>query len=415
VALYGIYADATDGSVTNFVNKFAVPSSVFLNKAPFNNRLAGSIVERILLNIGPLTSFDDGSNTDNSLKHKALARFADAASAKKACMQLHNQTIKELGGGQIFVQRLFKGKCCMPHSVYAVLQLQLEQSIASVEDAVQPAQLRFRVFTSATTTTISIQADEPTPIVRAKVVLSPLVQGVQVTADEDDSSPLWHADFALDENVTAVQQINNTLTGRAYLLSDLRRRELRIWGEAEACQEAAVKVRQLHAAMLCKSHVLPVSKTILRAVLRLGLLQKASELCGGTISLDTRSHELVMHGDEDMAKIALAFVTQAVSENQCTFATIPATAMCSVCYCEVENDFTLECGHHYCLVCAQTWFSATGTPGAALSFPLVCLAESCDHLVSIRDFQTALENKQFHRVARTAVDEYVNSHLERFQ
>ena len=134
------------------------------------------------------------------------------------------------------------------------------------------------------------------------------------------------------------------------------------------------------------------------------------------MSLDIRSQSLVVNGDMDVVKNVLAFLAQAESEDLGVLGVAdPAIAVCNVCYCEVANDFEFACGHHYCLACAQTWFSAIGTPGAALSFPLVCLEQSCEHRVAITDFKRALEKKHFQRVARTAVDEFVNSHLERFQ
>jgi hypothetical protein len=367
------------------------------------------------------------------------------------------------------VRRFFSAKFALPAAVYAVIAPQLAPLLALLElqhdgDGVQQQQPQLQqqqqqqhsqCVTECSPLNArrpSLHADTPTAIAFAKGMLQSVLLGERIaripladgSAQAASSSaaaaaggasqqlpPLWHASFARKEAEAALEQLNSTLAGTALVRRDASRRELRVWGERAARERAIAAVRALHDAATRQRHALRVKPEHYRSIVRHGLLSQIESACKArSVSLVPATRSLLVEGDEDVARRALGCVagiaeralaasTQGGGDGRAggRAAADATAATCPVCYCEPEDDaIELGCGHRYSSACSRDWASASAAGGGGAStFPLVCLDERCEDRVAVADLRRALPAEQLARLMRSALDEHVNSHLERLQ
>jgi len=410
----GIGEGASDSDIKAFLRLHGglAPTSVSLEPPPFSEKRAGKLIEGLLQSVGPLSTFDEAPRPAGvrELKCQALARFARPGSAEEACGRFNNQPAPLLGGCKLLMQRVFSAKFVLLSPIYGALQAQLGPVLEPI---------RHKVFSGATSTTITLQADSPTAIALAKGLLAPIVSGERVTREGGDGV-LWDARFARPEMEAELQKLNAALGGSALVRCDPQRRELRIWGESEPRERAQAALRKLYADLL-QSHPnsVPLGREQFVAVVRLGLVDELKAACGArSVSLDLQARALLVEGAPEVLKRALAFLATRLREN-----TAPAVVqssdgeetLCAVCWSPPEAPVKLACSHEYCGSCLGDWLRATCSAGGGPSFPIECLADGCKRPVAIADLSAALSQGAMHNLRRAALGDYVNANLDWLQ
>lgn len=162
--------------------------SVDINPPSFSERSAPTIVQKLLRAFGPLTAFDVQplSQGSTSLKRRALARYADALDAKKACDHFQRAaTIKELGGGRLFVQRIFSLKYSLPRPVFSCVRSSINDTCSSLDN------IRTSFFENRNSWTVLIHADTQEDRDAARARLAPMIEGEVVRDPGDGNHVVW--------------------------------------------------------------------------------------------------------------------------------------------------------------------------------------------------------------------------------
>ena len=225
-------------------------------------------------------------------------------------------------------------------------------------------------------TTISVQADTPNAIAFAKGMLNPLLLGAGLTCE--DNTPLWHASFSRSEATAAFEQLNAQLAGSALVFCDLRRREIRLWGGAAACERARKAVHAMHAEIMnSQQHVL-VKPGEFKALLRQGhgVLGEIESACGArSVSLDIKTRSVQLVGDDAVASRVGSFIARKLADTDTagerkagSKGEDVAEKCCPVCYCEPDDDaLVLSCEHDYCTACFREWIKSAAAAGGGSS------------------------------------------------
>ena len=417
----GIGEGVSERDISRFLQQHGgtAPDSVTLGPLPFSEKRAGKIVEGLLTSIGPLASYEEAPRPRAALKCKALAKFARASDAQEACRRLDSQKTSALGGGKLFLSRVFSAKFVLLNPVYAVVRSQMTPLLDLLASADHSAAglVRHKTFPSEASTTISLQADTPVAIAFAKGMLSPIFNGECISLAEGEGA-LWHVRFSYPEVETELQQLNTVLAGGALVIRDTRRRELRVWGEEALRRTAIAAVRKLMQGFMNHQSVLPLPPEEFVIFLRLGLLDELKAACSAhSASLNLNTRSVLIEGDAQVVQRAIVFLAARLSENAGAAAheKEAESHLCSVCYCPPDEPVKLSCAHEYCGSCLRNWMKATSSAGGGPGFPIECLADGCKQLVSIADLSKALSNEDLHALRRAALDEHVNANLDRLQ
>jgi hypothetical protein len=396
------------------------PCSVTMGDLPFADKNGSALVERVLQKIGPLSSFHGAPHRlgpMGDMKRKALVKFARACDALEACTRLDQSKVEELGGGKLFLQRVFSAKFMLPNTVYTVVAGQVIELLALLEGG-GDQHIRHKTFPAESLTCISIQADSPNALAFAKGMLNPLLVGDSLK--NKDGHTLWHAEFSKKNTLIQLERLNNELLGAAFIQRDLRRREVRVWGDTAARERALAQVLILHAAILNQPCAVPVKPAAFRAIFQegQGIFGEMESSCGARgVSLDWKTRSLLFAGDDAVVDRVHSFIdTRLVLESSdSTVRGEKSLSVCPICYCEPDEDaLRLSCQHHYCTACFREWIASASAPCGA-SFPLSCLREDCRRAVSSHDLKHHLSPDEEQALMRAALDEYVNSKLDKLQ
>lgn len=393
------------------------PCSVTMGDLPFADKNGSALVERVLQKIGPLSSFQEaphGLGPMADMKRKALAKFARPCDALEACTRLDQSKVEELGGGKLFLQRVFSAKFMLPNTVYTVVDGQVKELLALLEGGDQ--HIRHKTFPAESVTCISIQADSPNALAFAKGMLNPLLVGDCLKNKEGQA--LWHAEFSKRNTLVQLERLNNEMLGAAFIQRDLRRREIRVWGDAAARERAMTEVLILHAAILNQPCAVPVKPEAFRAIFQegQGLFGEMESSCGArSVSLDWKTRSLLFAGDDAVVGRVRNFIATRLEFSDNAVKGEKSSSVCPICYCEPDDDaLRLSCQHHYCTACFHEWIAAASAPCGG-SFPLSCLSEDCKQAVASHDLKQQLSRDEEQALMRAALDEYVNSNLDKLQ
>lgn len=173
VLIMGLSEGVSEKDVTRFMTqhgKVEHPSSITMGALPFLDGQGGTIVESLLSKIGPLASFLQAPHGVTEIKRKALAKFSRPSDAAEVCKQLHMQKVVGLGGGKLFVHRVFSAKFMLPNTIYTVVGGQLMPLLALLEGG--DHHVRHKIFPAESVTSIAVQADSPHALAFAKGMLS---------------------------------------------------------------------------------------------------------------------------------------------------------------------------------------------------------------------------------------------------
>ena len=415
VYISGLPGGISDRDVSHFMTKHGKagpPSSITMGDPCFIDKKGGQIVESLLQKIGPLASFQEAPHRKGEIKHKALAKFARPCDALEVCTRLHQSKVAELGGAKLFVQRVFSAKFVLPNAVYAVVGGQVMHLLSVLENGDE--HVRHKIFPAESVTSISIQADSPNALAFAKGILNPLLVGDSLK--KSDGQVLWHVEFSKKKTEVQLEQLNKT--GQTCVQRDLRRREIRIWGEPVARERAMAEILILLEAIQNQPCAVPVKPAAFRAIFQQGqgVFVEIESTCGArAVSLDWKTRSLLFAGDDSVARKVTKFLATKLESADKKDKANESLSFCPICYCEPDDDsLKLSCQHDYCTACFREWIVASSAPGGA-SFPLICLNEDCKQAVAIDDLDQVLSRDQKVILMRAALDEYVSINLGKLQ
>ena len=406
----------TERALVNFVqtNTKLRVASVSLGKLPFQD--GPSLVQTMLRRFGPLTSFEVeevSGQVETSLKQKALARFITAEGAEKACVFFRRSpSIDELGGSKLFVQRLFSLKYTLPKTVFSAIK---KDSFAKLKQVVG---IRYNIFESNRSLTLSITADDLVEIEDAKAKLDPIVQGEAIRDPDKGNRALWNRYVASN----LFQQYLDALAvcDRSCVLCDKRRQELRVFGSAEEKQRLSQRILAHCKEATTETHAIPILPHEFEFILTNGRVAIDRIIRGAKVakvSIDIGNRALLVDGNLIEARRVRAYVSKYVHGSE-EKGNEDSDLLCPVCFCPPEDDdglpesvIRLSCTHGYCGECFVAWVGA----GNIRTLPLVCLSDECSVPVQMADLKKNLKHSSLLALLRTSVDDHVRSNPTKLQ
>ena len=401
VSVRSIPPSVSSGQLKQFIERHSKCKilSLSLSKSPITEKTAPGVVQKLLSKHGgPCTSFQLSPQWSGA-KQKALIKFSSPKDADSACRFFSSKSsVTELGGGKLFLQRIYSLKYALPWSVF----------ISGVKDEIEKAlsqfpSVRLSIFPDPHTASVSIHSDSQEEISHVKVTVDPIVSG-EALREPKGGSIIW------DRFVSsmAFSRELETRLGRdaGIVWCDRRRRRICISGREETKNKAKKVVLETWVASKTETHAVPMAREEYSFLLQNGrvLLDKLSAASGATmVSLDIKHCAMLVQGTPTQASKARKYLSMKLSngrndeEEDCE--------VCPVCFCPPEEAerLPLACGHKYCEDCFETWLTSANM----CRFPVACLAEGCSKKLSLVDLCENLSLDQLDGLRRAALDDFV--------
>ncbi|GKY91871.1 hypothetical protein MPSEU_000158700 [Mayamaea pseudoterrestris] len=387
--------------------------SVTLGDLPFQESEASLLVRQILQKCGNVVRFDVASNLNkerqkDDLKRKALAWFETAETADFACRQFAQQkSIPELGGGKLFVQRLFSIKYPLPIPVFDALKRKMFAELDQLQG------IRYHLYESSLFRTISITADEQLHIDAVKLRLGRLIEGEVVRDPKSGNAALWNR---YTSSATFQKAIPACLSSmHAAVWCDRRRQQIRVFGN-DRDRMATIKNVLSHCTdALTPTQAVPIAEHEFQHLVlqgRSALDMIIAETKVRQVSIDVKNRALLVEGGDMETRRIKAFVAKLV-RGECVSddGKIDSDALCPVCFCTPDSPVRVDCGHFYCRECFDAWVGS----GSIRDFPLTCLADDCDKGLLLRDLQSSLDEATLNNLLRLALDCHVRANSGKLQ
>lgn len=411
-----------------FVRKYSgtkMPESILMEEPTFCDEDGPQIVRQLLLSKGgPLIRFDeDGDNhLPHVLKRKALAKFAKAEDAARACAYFRTNTrVRGLGDTRVFCQRVYSAKFTLPGSVFLVVRDELQRVIKK-QQAIHH-DIRFTIFENANmTTSLLLQADDAKHLAVTKCRITPILDGELILdpcCKQEQKVPFWKEFFASKQVAKQATRRISRHFGNAdvSVLFNTRRREVRLFAKSFLRDPATTHVVNELSALKPDSHSVPIDLDQYTFLLNGGraTLDQLIVACHApSVSLDIKNRALLVEGTATDAKKSVAFLTRLMCKDE------PGTASeeespCPVCFCVPDEDeptVQLSCMHRYCRDCFLAWL-CSGTQ--TCDFPIQCLAEGCAREAELDELDRALPRPDFLSLLRSAVDKHVMANQCKYQ
>ncbi|CAB9496339.1 Zinc finger C-x8-C-x5-C-x3-H type (and similar) [Seminavis robusta] len=414
--------------LSQFVKKHsgAWPASIDLEAPSYRDKDGAQLMRSLLIEQGgPLTQFDEDEGNNrfaSNLKRKALAKFAKAEDASRAC-EFFQQTsrVAGLGGTKVHCQMIFSAKFTMPTSHFKIVQ-------GSLVDLCQKEDLRHKVFYNANgTSSLLVQADDAKQLARAKIPLTDTVGGMLLLDPEckgGQKVPMWKDCFRSRETEMSVTQKIVQRFGHlcVAVLIQRRRREVRLYVKPHLKQQAVDFVTSLLCTLKGPLQAVPIGPERYKFLLVGGreTMDTLIAACHGiVVSLDVKNQSLLVEGSRSDARRAVSCLKRMMEIKETSGRQEDQDGHpCPVCFCVPEDSeespiVELSCCHRYCGDCFLAWVCG-GTQ--TCTFPICCLADGCDKGgVELDVLERILPRQDFLGLLRSAVDKHVVSHPTEFQ
>jgi RNA recognition motif-containing protein len=401
----------------HFIFQFAKikVDSVSIGELSFKESESAQIIRTLLERHGPILSIELGKERlkTSDLKRKALVRFANDEHAQRACQYFqHVQKVDELGGSRLYIQRIVTLKYTFPENTLDVLKPLIQNVLHEFPS------VRYTFYDNMRSKTILISADDSIILEALKLRLEPLVRG-EVVKERKGGSILWNNFLSSNEFKTEViQEFGHDVS--ATIWCDRRRREVRVFGPSEHRLKTIKCVQKLCDERLLATFSVPVTEDQYKYILQAGRSfldrLKLATACR-KVSVDLKNKALLVEGGETEASRVMSQVSRLIIKGS-SEDIIDYDTFCPICFCPPDEETVspcdsvrLSCKHVYCSDCFRCWLTGFNT----CEFPLRCVSDGCNKLVSLDDIGKILTSEILASFLRSAFDDYVRKNLMQYQ
>jgi hypothetical protein len=243
---------------------------------------------------------------------------------------------------------------------------------------------------------------------RAVGSLKVRVEGM--VAGERLSSKFWHPSFLLPDGKAFFEHIYEEK--RVYVRSDLKARALRLYGEAEALEEARQMIEEEISHLGRLETTVALDQKSICFFMRQGLGRLRELLGEENVALSIvpgRCEITIMGGEEE--KHHLNRLIRESQAAQTTEKIQDEKETCPICYDEVSHPEELGCGHIYCSGCLRHYLASAPE---TKTFPLVCLGNetACKIPISLPLIRRFMTPQAFQAFVEAAFRSYLDQHAQ---
>ncbi|KAF8806816.1 hypothetical protein BYT27DRAFT_7190497 [Phlegmacium glaucopus] len=246
-----------------------------------------------------------------------------------------------------------------------------------------------------------------------KAVGSLKVRVEGIVAGERLDSKFWHPSFLLPSGKVFFERIYKDK--KVYVRSDLKVKALRLYGEADASEEARQMIKEEINRLSRLETTVTLDQKSIGFFMRQGL-GRLRELLGEenvVLNLLPGQCEITIKGgEEDKHHLhRLIRESQAAQTMEQIRPEKDEKEVCPICYDEVSHPEQLGCGHVYCSGCLRHYLASAPE---TKTFPLVCLGDetACKIPIPLPLIRRFLTPQAFQALVEAAFRSYLDQHAQ---
>ena len=246
-----------------------------------------------------------------------------------------------------------------------------------------------------------------------KAVGSLKVRVEGMVAGERLDSKFWHPSFLLPVGKAFFERIYKDK--KVYVRGDFKVRALRLYGEADASEEACQMIKEEIDSLARLETTVKLDQKSIGFFMRQGLGRLRELLGEENVALNwvPGQCEITIKGGEEHKH----HLNRLIKESQTTQNVEPIRpekddeGACPICYDEVSHPEQLGCGHIYCSGCLQHYLSSAPE---TKTFPLVCLGDetACKIPIPLPIIQRFMTPQSFQALVEAAFRSYLDQHAQ---
>ena len=244
-----------------------------------------------------------------------------------------------------------------------------------------------------------------------KAVGSLKVRVEGMAAGERLDPKFWHPSFLLPSGKAFLERIYKEK--KVYVRSDIKIRVLRLYGEADALEEARQMIKEEIDQLARLETTVTLDQKSIGFFMRQGL-GRLRELLGEenvVLSLVPGQCEVTIKGGEEEKHHLNRLIreSQVAQTMEQIHPERDEKEACPICYDEVSHPEQLGCGHIYCSGCLRHYLASAPE---TKTFPLVCLGNetACRIPIPIPLIRRFLTPQAFQALVEAAFRSYLSQH-----
>lgn len=363
-------------------------------------------VQRLLSELGPMSSFENSPAPYKNGLVRAWALFETPDVASEACRR-NGIKQKALGYQRITVQRVQSVLYEVPRDIYSLISEELQALRNSLWQNGPGTHIHvFNKNPGMDSVQLKLVAEDSVTIRRLKADIEVMVRGEPV---EQDGKKVWDPFFSRADGQAFLE--NTEARHRGLLVrADRLRRTIRLIGRPEkrALGQKAI-VAKFNTLTSQKVFSIPLDGHVLTLVMR-GAFNAFSKKQGvETTWMDISQRKLFVRGSAKGFQEVQAIVQRDMGHH----ATPPTQAHCPVCFEPATDPVTLDCGHAWCKACLEGYLTAASD---VQSFPLHCLGDEgkCSHLIPTVVARRTLSPSGYDTLVQAAFSSYIHTRPDDF-
>jgi len=234
-----------------------------------------------------------------------------------------------------------------------------------------------------------------------------------MAAGERLDSHFWHPSFLTPEGKAFFEHIYKNK--KVYVRSDLKFRALRLYGEANALEEARQMIKEEINRLARLETTVVLDQKSIGFFMRQGLGRLLDLLGEENVVLDFvpgQCEITIKGGEEERHHLnRLMRESEAAQPLEQIHPEKDEKVTCPICYDEVSHPEQLGCGHIYCSGCLRHYLASAPENK---TFPLVCLADetACKMPISLPLIRRFMTPQAFQALVEAAFRSYLDQHSQ---
>ena len=331
--------------------------------------------------------------------------------AAKAVTELNGYKLPQLGGSKILLSHMVKAKFSILSSIYTAISSEL----ASVQQSLHSKsclEIKSYIPTNLAQrfTTLHIISNTAQEVGKAKAAVEKILNGHTARGGR---GTVWNELFLKPEGIAYLNDLGKQ--HKVFIYRNARKCILSLYGNEEnraIVESALIKTVEDLAVSTFSIDLddkVPVAALQDRYRKIVGKLGKTA----ARLNVTTSPKTITIHGSSQDADWAKATLQEESDYAIDTRTNVEENLTCTVCWCDVEERYTVPCGHVYDRECFVNQCLST----ADGNIPIRCLGSSgsCQSVISFTELEAALARDQLDELLEISFTRHVRTHPGKYQ
>ncbi|KAK0195145.1 hypothetical protein F5146DRAFT_1132557 [Armillaria mellea] len=379
VEIKGLPMNTTDFHLQKFCGVQC--RSVMLKEAAYDRQSSILDVEEQLKQFGTLDSFD--VLPEDKEKSKITA-FAHRSSIDLPCG----------------LELIHAVKYNIPYPLFVVIKPSLEE-----EKEYHPnCKLKFYDRNAAGETLdivcTRLFSGDPKSLGQLKDKVECLLDGKKLM--DENGKIMWDDFFTTEEGKRYLEQFSD-----AHISCDSRKREIHVYGTA--ADSVIDALRSKCQALKSAPYIISLDSTMQRQLFK-DFKTMGEKFGRGNFTINLAKRTLIVKKSVDIDQVRMSLAALGHGDDEQA-----GDDACPVCWCEVTNPITLNCGHSYCKECLQHMLLTTNSASPSLRCVKEVDDHPCNEYVKVGIIRKLLSPEQERHLLEVAFLAHIHGRPEEFK